>query len=449
MQNHLVSTIIALTLAGLLLVLVGSIPERRSGLPCRDCNVVLISMDTLGAKHTSVYDETLDTTPFLAELAEEGAVVFEEAFVQAPWTLPSHTAMLTGKYPWEVGMNSANDLLPEQLDTIAELLQKEGYATAAFSNGAFVQPAWNFDQGFDTFVGRATEDHWNDLPTLAEEAGAWARDAARSAKPFFLFVRPFHVHDPYGPEGEDQIGIEEIVAANTRPGGPTEEEARRFERAYRAEVREADAALKALYETLAETGELNRTLFIVTADHGEEFGEHGTVAYHSVTTYREVLRVPLIISAPGLPKARVPYTVEVRSVPATILDLLGKPVPEGTAASLVPLALGEERGDHRALARTIQERAHNLSIIVEAYKNIGRYEDETVSARESTGAPEHPLTYSAIEGRWHAIREKDGRIMLFDMQTDPNEHNDRAAAAPQSLGGTPAQLMEAVRTAKP
>ena len=141
------ATMLFMMKSALFLVLVGafvllSLSSRgyMTSSLCKNCNVILISIDTLAASHTSPYDSTLDTMPFLRRLAERQGVVFEHAYSQAPWTLPSHTAMLTGQYPWNLGVWEFLDAVPKHADTLAEKLQRAGYRTALFSNGSFVQP---------------------------------------------------------------------------------------------------------------------------------------------------------------------------------------------------------------------------------------------------------------------------------------------------------------------
>ncbi len=386
---------------------------------CEGCNVILISIDTFGAKHTSVHNKNLDTTPYLAELARERGVVFEQAYSQAPWTLPSHVAMFTGLYPWDVGIVQAGDALSESVTTTAEVLQRSGYATAAYSNGPFVNPLWQTTQGFEVFKGSLLEQDWNDLPDMFIAGSAHIREhvAREKSKPFFLLLRPFMVHDPYGPlDDPESVTIRDIVEANALPQHPETEEAKRFVRAYHEEIKLTDAALKTFVEGLRNEGLLENTILIITSDHGEEFGEHGTVGAHSVTVHRENIWVPLIIVAPGIEPSRIPATVEVRSIPATIAELTGTDMSTFEGLSLVPFMTGKETADRIALSQTSLTREVFLERI-ESFYEEGAFGNPKV--REAT-VPN--FNQSIVQGQWHLIRKSaDSSIELYDTQVDINE----------------------------
>lgn len=412
---------VLLTLAALLVALI--FVARPAPASCKGCNVILISIDTLGARHTSVNDTTLDTTPKLAARASTSGVVFERAYSQAPWTLASHTAMLTGLYPWDAGVEGPNDALPKRISTIAERFAEEGYRTAAFSTGSFVQPNWQFDQGFSEFHGSLSESTWNDLPSLFEDARAWA---ASSSEPFFLFVHSFHVHDPYGNPAEGGIDIHDIVKANRALEGPDERDAARFRDAYRAEVRQADAALGDFLDALETSGLLGRTIVLITSDHGEEFGEHGTAGYHSVAVYDESIHVPLVLFAPHQKPARIPYTVEVRSVPATLLESVGIAPTAGIAKSLMPFVRGSEAGDRLALSRTIMQRSALLEKIEQSYDDLALYESGVNRPEERTEPLGAPYASVALLGSRAVMRHGDGSLAAFDLASDPDEKNNLA-----------------------
>ena len=181
--------------------------EGLMSFSCPDCNVILISIDTLGAKHLGLYGGIRNTSPFLDTIAAERGIVFENAIAQASWTLPSHTAMLTGQYPADLGMWTPNDALPTEAKTIAEALQENGYQTQAFSNGSFIQPEWGFDQGFDSFSGNLAFKYWNDASQIFDEASEWLR--ASQNERFFLFIHSYHAHSPFTPtlESLKSLGI--------------------------------------------------------------------------------------------------------------------------------------------------------------------------------------------------------------------------------------------------
>jgi arylsulfatase A-like enzyme len=411
-------------------------PESTS--LCKDCNVILISIDMFGAKHSSVHNPELTTTPFLQTLAEEN-VVFERAYSQAPWTLPSHAAMLTGQYPWNLNVWDISDSLPSNSLTLAEALQETGYQTAAFSTGSFVQPLMNFDKGFETFTGTSNQDAWNDMPHILNQANDWLNSRDKSA-PFFLFIRPFELHYPYG-SGEDVHTISDIVALNTKETRPTASEVDVLRDAYRSDIKKTDTALRDFFEHLAQTGELDNTLIIITSDHGVEFGEHGTVGIHSVALYAENIHVPLIVSYPNAPAMRIPYSVEIRSIPATILELVGAIPKESFAgASLVPFIEKKEKKDRLALSLTIHERDTLLGTLVAAYVPT---QDELLP----TIIPDlrdpyvGDYMFSALQGEWHAIKNTDDSIELYNLRLDGEEK--------ENLGANMFSLNQSLRLSDP
>lgn len=415
----------------LLCILIGGLVLAVRFLPkppalCDGCNVILISIDTLGAKHTSVYNSLLDTTPFLAHYASEQGVVFENAYSQAPWTLPSHSAMFTGAYPWKIGIWETTDPLPNSAYTIAEHLKAQGYSTAAFSDGGFVNTYWNLVQGFDEFYGSEKEVAWDDIPKLFEESATWLTKREDTTKPFFLLIRPFGIHDPYGDiaEAPSRIGIDHIVEANTREGGATEAEAEAFKKLYRDDIRIMDGALETFFKKLETLGLKENTVVIVLSDHGEEFNEHGTLGFHSVSVYRENIFVPFIIFAPNLAASRIKATIETRAVAATIADVVGASDSRfGSRQSLVPFLTGKESADRIVLSATTPKRDELLKNIAKAYRDLNTLEGRPELAERTDGYGQ-PYAKSVLQGPWHLITTVEGKKELYHFVSDPEEQTD-------------------------
>jgi arylsulfatase A-like enzyme len=341
--------------------------------------------------------------------------VFDSAYAQAPWTLPSHTAMLTGKYPWDLNMWVRTDILPKSALTIAEEMQGYGYQTAAFSDGPFVNPAWGFDQGFDEFHGSVQEQDWKDVPKIFNDATTWTQTRT-SKQPFFLFVHTFEVHDPYGGDAPGSVHIKDIISANRRADGASSDVTNHFIDEYHKEIRKTDAALKDFFAELTQQGLLKKTIVIITSDHGEEFGEHGTVALHSITVYRELLHVPLIVIHPRIhTEQRIARSVELRSIPATILELTGLQKNYSIAPSLAPALSGIDLGDAVVRAATSQYRTMLLNDLKDGYGAVKAL--PTPRPGPYTG----PKITTALQSRVHAIKQIDGSIELYDMQTDSGE----------------------------
>ena len=155
--------------------------------------IILISLDTLRADHLGAYGYHRDTSPSIDVLAKEG-VVFENAVVQSPWTLPSHMSIMTSLYPSFHGLTDKDSFLPlsDEYVTLAELLKKGGYKTGAFTDGGFVSAKFGFDRGFDTYY-----DQGGGIKTILPEAKKWL--GLLKSEPFFLFIHCYDIHSPYNP----------------------------------------------------------------------------------------------------------------------------------------------------------------------------------------------------------------------------------------------------------
>lgn len=287
--------------------------------------VVVISIDTLRADRLGAYGyETMPTSPNLDALAQQ-SVVFERAYTAAPWTIPALAALFTGRYPVEVGAYTNSDGVTAGAVTLAELFREHGFATASFNTHALlVNDHGGFRQGFDTVEPRhlvpLTEgEHKTSFAASEPALMAWLE--AHREEPFFLWIHDMSPHLP------------------PTAGNPwlTTEGWRRYD----AEVRYSDDIVGRVLRKMAELGLGEELLIVVTADHGEAFGdEHGLLGHQDVM-YDEVLRVPLIIGAPVLKPSRVSAPVELVDLFPTIAALAGLPVPSGLRGeSLVPLLDG-------------------------------------------------------------------------------------------------------------
>jgi len=339
------------------------------GLP----NILMISMDTARADALSCYSKR-GHTPFLDKLAS-GGVLFEDARSPSPWTLPGHSSMFTARYPSAHGATWEFTYLLDNETTIAEILKAAGYRTAGFSSNVWVSPFTNLDQGFDYFYILGTQFELDrkarERPLLLWEAIArpllrrlhnrgWlpspeppfiknkSRQVNRmieryleknksSRRPFFIFVNYVDPHNPYRPlaqfkpEPPDGADMEKIGIANKNPAtlmagrvSLNDKEKEYLFSLYYAAVTSLDLYIRELFEFLEKTKFTRNAIVIVTADHGEYLGEHDQY-YHLFGVHEPVIRVPLIIYAPG----RIPGGKRLRGmaqtvdIPPTLLDLLG------------------------------------------------------------------------------------------------------------------------------
>ena len=390
---------------------------------CANCNVILVSVDTLGAKHLDLYNEEKNTSPMLKLLADKKGVVFESAFSQAPWTLPSHSSMLTGKYPWQVSMYTPSDKLPENTLTLAESLSQHGYTTGAISNGPFVQPEWGLDQGFDSFEGSMNLEAWNDAPKIFKEGLSWInKQKEANNKPYFLFLHSFHVHDPYG-QDEDQLNITDIIKANEEIDSNPDIE--NFVQQYENEIKEMDAAFSDFMRKLEEQSELDNTLVIFTADHGEEFGEHGSIGYHG-SLYNETLHVPLIFFAPDLEADRFSNIIETRSLPATTLSMLKLPEEasfEGKALTGIIDGIDIEPRVAISFNASKNSTLFSVKMISDLYDDIESI-TEILKPNYRVETYAEDVNITARSDQWRLINNHTGVVELYNETNDKEEREN-------------------------
>jgi len=358
--------------------------------PVERPTIVLIVIDTLSARHLSLYGYPLETDPVLQRLAQESHV-FEHCYANAPWTVPSFMALFTGLYARAHELRPSGEALWEQWTlapgrwTLAEALRAAGYRTAAFVDNPFLTHQLGLDQGFDVYDESAAADSFLAPPdpdggirrtaALALEHLRAAGDAAT-----FVMVHALDVHQPYGerpPEDERAHGTEPYeVAQVERVGGnpftyeivptlalagmadaaepPPTIRTAELVRAYDEGVRFVDMELGRFLAELEELGVLERAWVVVTADHGETMAAGHHFFAHGVLR-QEVLHVPLLVRPPGgLPGGqRIAASVQLADLYPTLLELAGlAPAADLHGRSLVPLLRGRAREPGPILSET-------------------------------------------------------------------------------------------------
>jgi len=293
-------------------------------------NLLLISVDTLRADHTSPYGGAIET-PVLQRLADEG-VVFEQAFSPVPMTQPAHASLFTGNYPARHGVrDNVSYSLSEPAVTLAECLSGAGYQTGAVVAASVLAKRSGLDQGFESYDDEFSTAQVGSGQPVVERGGGEVRDRALRwlderdpERPFALFVHFYDPHVPYLPPGE--LGAR--FAANP----------------YQGEVVHSDRCAGELLERLQSDGLLDETVVVFLSDHGESLGEHGEQT-HGLFLYESVMRVPLVLRLPGdgAPRGmRVSTQVSLVDVMPTLAELLGLDAPATDGVSLVPLLEGGE-----------------------------------------------------------------------------------------------------------
>jgi arylsulfatase A-like enzyme/Flp pilus assembly protein TadD len=295
-------------------------------MPSRDANVLLITLDTTRADHLSCYNPGHAKTPHLDALAARG-VRFGHATAQVPLTLPSHACIMTGAYPPVHGLRDMGGFVLDKSHlTVASLLQRAGFVTAAFVGSRAVARRFGLSHGFDTYdddMGPQTEE--GKLPgVFAERRAGVVTDRAldwlkqNSQRKFFLWAHYYDPHEPYDPPEP----FRHVYAKNL----------------YDGEIAYMDEQVGRLLDGLEQQGLTSHTLVIALGDHGESLGEHGE-ATHGVFLYDATLHIPMIIAGPEAPAGKV-IDDQVRSIdvhPTVMAFLHLPPSPEAQGVNLWPL----------------------------------------------------------------------------------------------------------------
>ncbi len=291
-------------------------------------NVIFILIDTLRADHVGAYGYFRDTTPFLDDFARNH-LMYDLAIAPAPWTCPSMASIFTSLYPSahgvfkyreEDGTYTMSSIIDPDLITLAEVLQQHGYRTAGVTANAWVAEDLGFAQGFDTFV---TVDY-SSAEKLNEEAVKIlnSKDFVRS--PFFLYVHYMEPHSPYNHPESYAVYHDRIE------GTHYSDDAHILLNRYDNAIHYLDAKLAELFAYLEEKDLYDDSIIVITADHGEEFGEHGGfTGAHGFNVHQEDVHVPLLLKT-GRLKKRVSRVVSVIDLYPTLLDLLEIPFDSTT-----------------------------------------------------------------------------------------------------------------------
>jgi arylsulfatase A-like enzyme len=332
------------------------------GAPGGASSLLLVTVDTLRADALGAYGGPLGATPTLDRLAREG-VVFEQVMTQAPATGPAVASLMTSRYPHEHGVVHSTKVLPGSAETLAEMLAAYGYRTAGFVSSSIVAARYGFRQGFDEWDEETsrpyTPDHAErDARETTEAALRWL---SRQRHPFFLWVHYFDPHGPYIEHSDDpgagRVITGDFISQLAKSGSRKLIERHRGEirRVYQGEVSWVDLQIGKILDRLTERGVLERTLVAVTADHGQELFDYGTVHGHVRWLSERVLHVPLILRQPSrLPSGRrVSGAVQSIDIGPTLLALLGVPQPAGLSGRDQTPAIdaGETPGTSVAIAQ--------------------------------------------------------------------------------------------------
>jgi len=416
----------------MLIALAWAIPACDSG--GSQPSIVLISIDTLRADHVSAYGYSRPT-PNIDALAETG-VLFEEAHTVAPWTLPAHMTMMTGRFPSTHGVDNDGFALDDSIPTLAETLTGRGYRAAGFVAHHYLAATYGFDRGFDD--GYVYRQYLNDprMPGAAvrgDSVIAAASDYLERSKddkrPYFLFVHLFDAHwtfsapppfagrysDGYDGPMDGTLGRMMPAIASKRPMQPAD--LQQLVDRYDEEVAFVDDLVGRLVAKIRSLPGGKRTVIVLTADHGEEFEDHGSLG-HSVTLYREQTHVPLIIADPAIGRKglRVPSPVRSVDLAATVGRIAGLPdddpfLAQGEGQALqVHLEAGAEPPRLPLVIETTRYGHPRAAVIVGTSKAIAAMDYDFMGIQQTSDGP-----------RQHAAASWRRRLELYDVAQDPLE----------------------------
>ncbi|MFH1434266.1 MAG: sulfatase [Pseudomonadota bacterium] len=406
-------------------------------------NVILIMVDTLRADCTDPYGAD-GVTPNMKQFAKE-SVTFDRAYAQASWTRPSVATVLSGRYPSSHRAVYKMDQLPPAVETVSEVLQGEGYETAAMVTNYVTSPYFGFGQGFDRyhylepsyFLGASDASsklllyeitnkiwsklvakgskpgaHYQDGKTLTDEAIKWLdkrNGQTKKGEKFFFFLQYMDPHDPYFSHPDDGRAIARKVTPN-----PPRQWLGRMKELYTGEVRHFDEQLGRLLAYMKKQPWWDETLVILFSDHGEEFLEHGGW-WHGDTLFEEQIRVPLMVR---LPKGEAAGEVMEKDlvglvdIAPTICRLAGAKIPKGFQ--------GQDLFEQRT-APIFSEEDH-------------------------VGNSLRSIVYLKGDQFWKIIAANENNPRgvpaksLFNLTGDPGEQENLAAAQAEEYGKAGAQL---------
>jgi arylsulfatase A-like enzyme len=402
--------------------------ERSEG-----CNVILISIDTLRADHLGCYGYEKDTSPNIDELASDSAV-FLNVYSASPWTLPSHVSIMTGLYGVHHQVYHDSERMDPKDVTLAEKLRENFYKTTAFTGGGFVSSVYGFSKGFDSYYeGEGGIFHQDSAERVFSVVSQWI-DRSKG-QDFFLFVHTYQPHSPYACpppykfmflDDDAKWGhidlIQHLGGNDCLYKELPDEERRNIIALYDGEIRYTDEMLIApLIDKLKETGLYERTLLILTSDHGEEFFDHSAWG-HGYSVYDEALKVPLLIKFPDshFKGKRITKIVSLVDIMPTILNWLEVDFSDikidGT--SLLPVVTDRENTDRKFLADVAENvlNYHNLEKITTNQDKL------KLILNKSSGAQD--------DGFFRFLPPDIPAIEIYDLIKDSEEKNNVAEKYP-------------------
>jgi len=427
--------------AALRLVILLSVPvlvtacQRSAPRP----SIVLVVLDTTRADAVSAYGSVKGSTPTVDALARTG-LLYEHAFSNANWTLPSHASLFTGLLPSQNGVQGGTDALGD-LPTVADLLGQAGYETVGVSENPWLGPNNPMAKRFERFQ-RADKD-------LVGDVEQWLRSRT-DARPFFLFLNIMDSHGPYKlrernpflPAGVTRQQAREVLKVLGRglheylcTATPEQWDMTVLRALYLGNVQAADAKLGRVLAQLEPVRQAGPVIVIVTSDHGEYFGEQSLIE-HEIGVGNAVLHVPLVVN--GLvdtPPARIAAPVQLVDLMPSMLHWAGAPVPPNLAGEVLATAEPARPRTRPIVAEFHEYRLSDPSLTPGAraveegkWRNCGPEDRVSGDMRALLDFPYKLIAYTKYPPA------------LFDVRADPREQHDMARGQPETLAKLSAEL---------
>jgi arylsulfatase A-like enzyme len=438
----------------------GSLQGRVQPSRSRRPNVLLIVLDTVRSDHMSCYGYHRNTTPYIDEFSR-GARIYRNVLSPSYWTVPSHASLFTGLPASAHGANWPNPHLHPRFSVLAEQLRAEGYQTVGLScNGAFVTPNRGFARGFDVFwnpdnrvstvsqaflqrlgIDRERMDSWSAATTMHRRLAKWFAEAYQPDRPFFIFLNYIEPHFPYAPplaepmwskpdawHKWDALPVDKMmeysmVGADCFSHADVVE----METLYDEEILYVDRKIRELLDFFRSNGLDERTLVIITSDHGEYFGEHHQLA-HWLWVYEPLVRVPLIVQYPDrLPVGSESRLVQSHDIYPTVLEVSGVSWEPQAAHNCRSLLDGDRPEPRWAVSEMVSTWLDPIAKV--------QHKFPALDLPRLSGP-----SWALQAGNEKLIVHSSASAELYDLARDPGERDNLAPALPERVRALTGQL---------
>jgi len=384
--------------------------------------VVIYVVDSLRYDRTPFAEGDESLAPAFAALARDGTL-YTRSFSASSWTRPSVATILTGVGPSQHRVLDRQDRLPEWIPRLPREFAAAGWHTVAVTTNPNVLPAFGFLDGFDRFIDVGST-HWASERGYADLRDALAELTEQSADvPLFLYVHDNEPHAPYRPLERYRAmfdAAEDGSPAEAPRDDPSPEELASASKLQRAVIRSTSDRFGELMDALRAVGRYDAAVVVLTADHGEEFGDHGGVG-HGVTLYQEQIHVPLVVKAPAAAalSGQIDALVSLEDLAATTL------------------LLADAESDWR-------KSRPRLPLPGDDVDSSDPADSTAVSELDFAGRRAQAL----VRWPWKLLRDRDLPAQLFDLETDPGERSDLASARPDRVHELGAALEARIASAR-